>query len=108
MPALKTVIWVGSSRRDLRAFPEPVKDHMGYALDIAQRGGKHRDTKTRSGFGGAGMVEAVKDFRGDTFRAVSTFRYAGAAYCPSRFPKEIEDWTRDGAPGPGAGEATAA
>jgi phage-related protein len=29
MPALKTVIWVGSSRRDLRAFPEPVKDHMG-------------------------------------------------------------------------------
>ena len=29
MPALKTVIWVGSRRRDLRAFPEPVKDHMG-------------------------------------------------------------------------------
>ena len=57
MPALKTVIWVGSSRRDLRAFPEPVKDHMGYALYIAQRGRKHRDTKTLSGFGGAGLVE---------------------------------------------------
>ena len=78
MLALKTVIWVGWSRRDLRAFPEPVKDHMGYALYIAQRGGKHPDTKTRSGFGGAGMVEAVKDFRGDTFRAVYTLRYAGA------------------------------
>jgi phage-related protein len=72
MPALKTVLWVGSSRRDLRAFPEPVKDHMGYALYIAQRGGKHRDTKTLSGFGGAGVVEVVKDFRGDTFRAVRT------------------------------------
>jgi phage-related protein len=108
MPALKTVIWVGSSRRDLRAFPEPVKDHMGYALSIAQRGGKHRDTKTRSGFGGAGMVEAVKDFPGDTFRAVYTLRYAGAAYCPSLFRKELEDRTRDDAPGPGAGEATAA
>jgi phage-related protein len=102
MPALKTVIWVGSSRRDLGAFPEPVKDHMGYALDIAQRGGKRRDTKTLTGFGGAGVVEVVKDFRGNMFRAVYTLRYAGAAYCPSRFPKEIEHWTRDGA-GTGSG-----
>ncbi len=63
--SLKPVIWVGSSRRDLRGFPGPVQDHMGYALYIAQRGGKHRDAKTLSGFGGAGMVEVVKDFRGD-------------------------------------------
>jgi len=42
---------------------------MGYARYIAQRGGKHRDTKTLSGFGGAGVVEVVRDFRGDTFRA---------------------------------------
>jgi len=37
-PSLKPVIWVGSSRRDLRAFPEPVRDHIGYALYVAQRG----------------------------------------------------------------------
>jgi phage-related protein len=43
-PSLKPVIWVGSSRRDLRAFPEPVQDHIGYALYVAQRGGTHRDT----------------------------------------------------------------
>ena len=30
--SLKPVIWVGSSRKDLRAFPDPVQDHMGYAL----------------------------------------------------------------------------
>ena len=53
---LKPVIWVGSSRKDLREFPEPVQDHMGYALYVAQRGGKHRDTKTLSGFGGPGDV----------------------------------------------------
>src|ERR1700722_3541343 len=63
--SLKPVIWVGSSRKDIRAFPEPVQDHMGYALYVAQRGGKHRDTKTLSGFGGAGVVEVVKDFRGN-------------------------------------------
>jgi phage-related protein len=34
-PTLKPVIWVGSSRKDIRAFPEPVQDHMGYALYVA-------------------------------------------------------------------------
>jgi phage-related protein len=47
---------------------------MGYALYVAQRGGKHRDTKTLSGFGGAGVVEVIKDFRGDTFRTVYSLR----------------------------------
>ena len=27
-PLLKPVIWVGSSLKDRRAFPEPVQDHM--------------------------------------------------------------------------------
>jgi len=74
---LKPAIWVGTSRKDLREFPEPVQDHVGYALYVAQRGGKHRDAKPLSGFGGAGVVEIVKDHRGDTFRAVYTLRYAG-------------------------------
>ena len=87
-PQLKPVIWVGSSRKDIRAFPEPVQDHMGYALYIAQCGGKHRDTKTLSGLGGAGVVEIVKDFRGDTFRAVYTLRYADAVYVLHAFQKK--------------------
>jgi phage-related protein len=87
-PSLKPVIWIGSSRKDLRAFPEPVQDHMGYALYIAQRGGKHRDTKTLTGFGGGGVVEVVTDFRGDTFRAVYTLRYAGAVYILHAFQKK--------------------
>ena len=86
--SLTPVIWVGSSRKDLRAFPGPVQDHIGYALYVAQRGGKHRDTKTLSGFGGAGVVEVVKDFRGDTFRAVYTLRYAGAVYVLHAFQKK--------------------
>jgi phage-related protein len=92
-PLLKPVIWVGSSRRDLRAFPEVVKDHMGYALYVAQRGGTHRDTKALSGFGGAGVVEVIKDFRSDTFRAVYTVRYEGALYA-ARISEEIEERAR--------------
>jgi phage-related protein len=87
-PSLKPVVWVGSSLKDLCAFPDPVQDHMGYALYIAQRGGKHRDAKVLSGFGGAGVVEVVTDFRGDTFRAVYTLRYAGAVYVLHAFQKK--------------------
>ena len=86
--SLKPVMWVGSSRKDLRAFPEPVRDHMGYALYIAQRGGKHRDAKTLSGFGGAGVVEVVADFRGETYRAVYTLQYAKAVYVLHAFQKK--------------------
>ena len=35
---------------------------MGYALYVAQQGGKHRDAKPLKGFGGAGVVEIVSDF----------------------------------------------
>ncbi|MGA8409301.1 MAG: type II toxin-antitoxin system RelE/ParE family toxin [Candidatus Acidiferrales bacterium] len=87
-PSLKPVVWVGSSRRDLRAFPDPVQDHMGYAIYVAQRGGKHRDAKVLSGFSGAGVLEVVKDFRGDTFRAVYTLRYAGTVYVLHAFQKK--------------------
>jgi phage-related protein len=87
-PSLKPVTWVGTSRKDLRKFPAPVQDHMGYALYVAQRGGRHRDTKALSGFGGAGVVEIVKDYRGDTFRAVYTLRFAGAVYVLHAFEKK--------------------
>src|ERR1700676_4792979 len=87
-PSLKPVIWVGTSRKDLREFPEPVQDHVGFALYVAQRGGKHRDAKALSGFGGAGVLEIVEDYRGDTFRAVYTLRYAGAVYVLHAFQKK--------------------
>jgi phage-related protein len=87
-PSLKPVIWVGSSRRDLHDFPELVQDRMGYALYVAQRGGKHGDSKALSGFGGAGVVEIVEDYRGDTFRAVYTLRFAGAVYVLHAFQKK--------------------
>ncbi|MFQ5644311.1 MAG: hypothetical protein ACE5FQ_11525 [Thiogranum sp.] len=37
----KSLYWVGSSLRDLRALPSEVKDVFGYALHLAQWGDKH-------------------------------------------------------------------
>src|SRR5207302_3929976 len=41
-----------------------------------------------SGFGGAGVLEVIKDYRGDTFRAVYTLKYAGTIYVLHAFQKK--------------------
>ena len=73
-PELKTLLWIGSCREDLKSFPEDVRRVMGYALYLAQTGGKHPDAKPLRGFGGAGVLEVVDDFDGDTYRAVYTVK----------------------------------
>jgi len=40
------------------------------------------------GFGGAGVLEVVDDFDGDTFRAVYTVRFAGMVYVLHGFQKK--------------------
>jgi phage-related protein len=85
---LKPLIWIGTSLKDLREFPSPVQDHVGYALYVAQRGGKHEDAKVLSGFGGAGILEVIKDYRGDTFRAVYTLKHAGTVFVLHSFQKK--------------------
>ena len=61
---------------------------MGYALYVAQSGGKHQDTKVLNGFGGAGILEIIKDYRGDTFRAVYTLKFAGMVFVLHAFQKK--------------------
>ena len=85
---LKPLIWIGSARRDFRAMPAAVKSDMGYALYLAQQGEKHRNAKPLKGFGGAGVVEIVADYRGDTFRCVYTVRLAGSIYVLHVFQKK--------------------
>jgi phage-related protein len=55
-PGLNPVVWIGNARADLSAFPEEVKDSIGFALYVAQQGGKHR-TATRSRSAGLAAQE---------------------------------------------------
>jgi len=84
----KRVIWIASSREALRSFPEQVKDAVGYALYLAQIGGRGDAARPRRGFGGAGVVEVIKDFAGDTYRAVYTVTFAGFVYVLHCFQKK--------------------
>jgi phage-related protein len=84
----KPVFFVGSSRDDLRALPEDVKDAFGYALYLAQVGEMHVHAKPLRGFGGAGVLEVVEHDEDGTYRTVYTVRYAGAVYVLHVFQKK--------------------
>jgi phage-related protein len=84
----KPLRWVGSSKKDLRRFPDEVQRVTGYALWLAQLGVKHTDAKPLAGCGGAGVLEVVEDYDGDTYRAVYTVRLAGAVYVLHAFQKK--------------------
>jgi phage-related protein len=45
----KRVVWIGSSRGDLKKFPADVCDAVGFAIWQAQIGRKHRDAKVLKG-----------------------------------------------------------
>lgn len=90
--------WVGSSKADLLGFPDPVIDDIGYALGVAQLGGKHPDAKPWKG-AGSGVFEVVERFDGDAYRAIYTVRFKGAMYVLHAFqkksPKGIKTDKRD-------------
>jgi phage-related protein len=85
---LKQLIWVASSLKDLRAFPQEVQRVMGFALYEAQVGDKHAAAKPFKGFKGAGVLEVVEDHDGDTFRTVYTVRFDDAVYVLHAFQKK--------------------
>lgn len=86
--AQKPTVWIGSSRDDLRAFPDEVRRVMGFAINEAQNGDEHPRAKALKGFGGRSVLEIVDDEDGNTYRAVYTVRFAGIVYVLHAFQKK--------------------
>jgi phage-related protein len=83
----KPLHWVASAKKDYQTFPDEVQDDMGYALGLAQFGGKHPNAKPWKGEG-PGIFEIVEDHRGNTYRAVYTVRFAEVVYVLHAFQKK--------------------
>ncbi len=82
------IVWLGSTRKAVHNFPLTIRQAVGFALFQAQLGGKHEDAKPLKGFGGAGVLEIVERFDGDTYRAVYTVKFAGVIYVLHAFQKK--------------------
>lgn len=84
---LRPLEWVGSARKDLQRFPKGVREEIGYALYVAQLGGKADSAKPMKGLG-SGVLEVIANDDGNTFRAVYTVRYRDAIYVLHCFQKK--------------------
>jgi phage-related protein len=85
--AIKPAVFVGTSRRDLQAFPRPVRREIGQALFEAQLGDHPAKAKPLKGFG-SGVLEIRDNYDGDTYRAVYTVRFEGVLYILHTFQKK--------------------
>jgi len=84
---MKTLLFVGSAQKDIKDFPEDVKDDVGYALYEIQLGETPVCAKPFKGLG-SGLLEIIEDFRGDTYRAVCTVKFDERVYVLHCFQKK--------------------
>ncbi|WP_254475499.1 hypothetical protein [Bartonella sp. B1098] len=70
MSKIKRIIWLGSSRKDIKSFANLIQQRIGYALYLAQIGDKGENVKVLKGFESTNVLEIIeRDIQG-TYRAV--------------------------------------
>lgn len=82
----KSVVWLGNSRKALAEFSDRARREVGFALHIAQLGGKHHRAKPLKGF--SGVYEVVTDDTGNTYRAAYVVNLGKALYVLHVFQKK--------------------
>lgn len=85
---VRPVVWLGRSKKDLLKLPGRVMDVFGYALFLAQTGGKHEQAKPLKGFSSAAVLEIVDDWEGNTYRAVYTVHFVRCVFVLHVFQKK--------------------
>jgi phage-related protein len=85
---MKPLGWIGSAKDDLLDFPAAVVREVGHMLYIAQLGGTHAAAKPMKGFSGAGVMEIIEAYDGDTYRVVYTVRFREVVYVLHAFQKK--------------------
>jgi len=84
---LRPVIWMGDSKRNLRAFPEGAQKLIGDELQLLQFGGMPKDAKPFKGIG-SGVVEIAIRYAGDAYRTVVAVQLGKKLYVLHAFQKK--------------------
>ncbi len=83
----KAVMWVGSSKDDISALPEPVKASFGHRLRQVQNGEAPLDMKPLTQFG-TGVFELRERFEKNAYRLVYVVNLEKAIYVLLAFMKK--------------------
>src|SRR5271170_2211781 len=87
MPALRPLVWLGNSRRNIQAFPDGAQKLIGDELQLIQFGGMPRDAKPFRGVG-SGVIEIALRFKGDAYRTVVAVQIGKKIYVLHAFQKK--------------------
>lgn len=86
---LKQLIWIGSSRSDLKELPSEVQDDIGYSLYQAQLG--HFPDGAKHFKGLSGVIEIIEDFDKNTYRAIYATKLGERLYVLHVFQKKSKN-----------------
>ncbi len=81
------VIWISSSKKDIKGLPEEVQDEIGYVLGLVQNGKTDKTIKPLKGLGGS-VYKIKVDFDKDTYRAVYVLNLGDKIYMLHVFKKK--------------------
>lgn len=90
---MKSIIWMGSSKEDLIAFPPGARQQAGYQLEKVQRGEEPNDWKPMSSVG-AGVREIRIREDSETFRVIYLATRPEAVYVLHCFRKRTQETRR--------------
>jgi phage-related protein len=86
---MKTLYWaMPAVQKDIKDFPEEVKDVIGHALMEVQYGQTPDNAKPLTEFKGYHVWEIRDDYDADTYRAVYTVHFPKAVYVLHVFKKK--------------------
>jgi phage-related protein len=84
----KPIQWIGTSKDDIRNFPDEAKRKAGFELRVIQKGEKPTDFKPMSIIGKG--VEEIRIWTGNTYRIFYVARFPEAVYVLHAFEKKTQ------------------
>jgi phage-related protein len=91
--AVRSVIWLGDSRKQVKEFPPEVRQSLGSALYDAQQGDKAPVAKPFKGVG-SGVFEIAIRFKTDAYRAVYAVQIGEQVYVLHAFQKKSKSGSK--------------
>lgn len=86
-PVIRPLVWMGNSRRNIRAFPVGAQKTIGDELQLIQFGGMPRNAKPLKGVG-RGVFEIALRYDTDAYRTVLAVQLGRKIYVLHAFQKK--------------------
>ena len=86
----KCIRWIGSSRKNILAFPVDARKEAGYQLSLVQLGDDPEDWKPMRGMGMGMGVREIRIHKDGEFRVIYVATFEEAIYVLHAFAKKTQ------------------